>query len=151
MLSNTPEISQVAIIMEGSPADSCSVQTWLSHMWAHQWVVRLSPANNLSTGQRSCIDSFWDFFNFPSFLLLLPIKTLCRFSVCHHLIKDEYWVWLSVSIFLNCISLFENFDVWVLIIHELFVSENGSCSSLLDLVLFLINFFFPSLNLLWFV
>ena len=141
----------MATVMESSPANTGSVQICLAHVWAHKGVVGLSPANNLSRGQWSIVDEFWDLFNLSCFLFLLPVETFDWLPVCHYLVKYEYWVRLSVPIFVYSILLFENLDVRVLVVDAIIVIKNWPCSSLFDLILFLINFLFPSLDLLRFV
>ena len=137
--------------MECSPADSSSVQIGLSHVWAHQCIKGLSPAYNLSTRQWSKIYEFWDLLLLPFFLFFLPVKTSSRLSVSHDLIEDKYRIGLSMSVPFYLFLFLVDFDVWVLIINAFFLSKDGLSSGRLHLVLFLINFFLPSLNLLWLV
>ena len=66
---NGSNSGHVAIVMEGSPADSRSIVRAHGHVWAHQVIDWGSPTDDLGTGEWSSLhlNSF-----FPAFPLLAP-------------------------------------------------------------------------------
>ena len=141
----------MSTIMEGSPTNSSSVQIGLPHVWTHKSIKGLSPPYHLSTCQRGYVHLLRDFFYLSLFLFGLPIQTFDGLSVRHHLIENEYRVCLPHPINFLSLFLFEDFNIWVPVVNLGIVPEDGCSSRFFNSVLFLRNFFFPSLDLLWFV